>query len=158
MNDGKEKETLTGRPQKLWTEALRRVKGEDTAQLMEQFTAEMTLVAEGLCEDQNKLRGEVDRAAQEEDRRLQRLDSRIEELDTLMQERERETDRLVTELRTRLAVLEKQNAKEAKEREAREREAARKAGKGRNRIRDLTILVVVAAVCILAVTLVIKLV
>ena len=89
MNEDKEKGTLTSRPQKLWTDALRRVKGEDTAQLMEQFTAEMTLVAEGLCEDQSKLREEVDRAAQEEDRRIQRLDSRLEELDTLTRERER---------------------------------------------------------------------
>ena len=158
MKDEKEKEALTSKPQKLWTETLRRVKGEDTVQLMEQFTTEMTLVAEGLCEDQYKLRAEVSRSAQEEDRRIQRLDSRLEELDTLMQERERETDRLVTELRTRLAALEKQNSKEAKERDAREREAARKAGKNRNRIRDLTILVVVATVCAIAVTLIIKLV
>ena len=153
MNDDKEKGTLTSRPQKLWTDTLRRVKGENTTQLMEQFTAEMTLVAEGLCEDQSKLREEVNRAAQEEDRRLQRLDSRLEELDTLIQERERETDRLVTELRTRLAALEKQSGKEA-----REREEARKATKNRNRIRDLTILVAVAAVCVIAVVLVIKLV
>ncbi len=145
-------------PQKLWNDALRRVKGEDHTQLMEQFTSEMTLVAEGLCEDQRKLREETGRTAQEADRRIQRLDSKLEEMNTLMEERERETDRLVTQLRTRLAALEKQTGREAKEREAREREEARKAKKERNRIRDLTILVVVAAVCVIAVTLVIKLV
>ena len=147
--------SLMQKPQKLWNEALRKVKGEDTLQLMEQFTAEMTLVAEGLCEDQNKLRAEVASAGQEEDRRLQRLDTRLEELNTLTEERERETDRLVTELRIRLAALEKQADQAAR---AREREAARQTKKERNHIRDLTVLILVAAACVVAVTLVIKLV
>ena len=46
--------TLTEKPKKLWDGALRMVKGENTASLIEQFTSEMTLVAEGLCEDQSK--------------------------------------------------------------------------------------------------------
>ena len=48
--------TQTKPKPKLWDGALKMVKGENTTQLIEQFTAEMTLVAEGLCEDQNKLR------------------------------------------------------------------------------------------------------
>ena len=47
--------------QKFWNGALKLVKGENTAKLIEDFTAEMTLVAEGLCEDQSKLRREVDK-------------------------------------------------------------------------------------------------
>ena len=35
--------------------------------LIEQFTSEMTLVAEGLCEDQSKLRKEVDGMITEEE-------------------------------------------------------------------------------------------
>ena len=63
-------------PQKLWNDTLRRVKGEDHTQLMEQFTSEMTLVAEGLCEDQTSLRREVDGMMTQEDRRIQKLESR----------------------------------------------------------------------------------
>ena len=51
-----EKTLATEKPKKttLWDGALKMVKGENTNQLIEQFTAEMTLVAEGLCEDQTK--------------------------------------------------------------------------------------------------------
>ena len=74
-----EEKTLTEKQQKkptLWDGALKMVKGENTNQLIEQFTAEMTLVAEGLCEDQTKLRREVDDLTTQEDRRIQKLESR----------------------------------------------------------------------------------
>lgn len=141
---------LMNRPKKIWNEALKRVKGEDTTQLIEQFTAEMTLVAEGLCEDQNKLRGEVNRMVTEEDRRLQQLNSRVEELDRVLTDQEREHDSVITELRGRLAVLERQNERFT-------REAERKEKKSRNSIRDITILIVVAAAAVIAVSLVLKL-
>ncbi len=44
----------------LWDQALKAVKGDSTKELVEQFTQEMTLVAEGLCEDQARLRRAVD--------------------------------------------------------------------------------------------------
>ena len=44
----------------LWEHALRVVRGEGTAELVERFTQEMTLVAEGICEDQARLRRTVD--------------------------------------------------------------------------------------------------
>ena len=97
-----EETNLINKPKKILSDALKMVKGENTAQLIEQFTAEMTLVAEGLCEDQNRLRGEVDRMMTEEDRRLQKLDSRLAEAETAMEEQQRENDRIVTELRNRL--------------------------------------------------------
>ena len=65
-------------PQKLWNGALKLVKGENTAKLIEDFTAEMTLVAEGLCEDQTKLRREVDHLFTEEDRHIQKVESKID--------------------------------------------------------------------------------
>ncbi len=148
-----EETNLINKPKKIWNDALKMVKGENTNQLIEQFTAEMTLVAEGLCEDQNKLRGEVDRMMTVEDRRLQKLDSRLSEAESAAEEQQRENDRIVTELRNRLSTLEKQIAKDAREiREQKEKK------RDRNWLRDMTILITVAAVAVIAVTLVIKLV
>jgi predicted RNase H-like nuclease (RuvC/YqgF family) len=147
--------SLMSKPKKIWNDALRMVKGEDSTQLMESFTAEMTLVAEGLCEDQNRLRGEVSRMMNEEDRRLQKNESHLQELEQTLEEQQREHDRTLTELRNRIAALEKQLSRESRERQS---ELARKGKKERNRIRDLTILICVAAVAAIAVLLVWKLV
>ena len=133
-----EEKTLTAEKTKkptLWDGALKMVKGENTNQLIEQFTAEMTLVAEGLCEDQTKLRREVDGLMTQEDQRIQKLQSRIDLLETSLEEERKAHDRDVTELRNRLSPLEKQAAKTpAKDR--------KKAG---TIIRDLTWLVGIAA-------------
>ena len=64
------KTTTAEKPKKLWDGALKMVRGDNTTQLMENFTAEMTLVAEGLCEDQSTMRRDVDRMINEEDRRI----------------------------------------------------------------------------------------
>ena len=138
-----EEKTLTEKPKKtLWDGALKMVKGENTNQLIEQFTAEMTLVAEGLCEDQTKLRREVDNMTTQEDRRIQKLDSRIDLLQTSLDEERKAHDKDVTELRNRLSMLEKQAAKApAKEK--------KKAG---TIIRDLTWLVGIAAAAWVIVT------
>ena len=107
-----EENTLTEKPKKtLWDGALKMVKGENTNQLIEQFTAEMTLVAEGLCEDQTRLRKEVDGMAAQEDKRIQKLESSIDVLETSLEEERREHDKIVTELRSRISLLEKQAAK-----------------------------------------------
>lgn len=145
-----EEQRLIDRPKKIWNDALKMVKGEDTAQLVEQFTAEMTLVAEGLCEDQNRLRGEVNRMMNEEDRRLQQLDSRAAELETALTEHERDLDKIITELRSRLAALEKQNIQL-------EKESQRKKRKERNLVRDVTILIGVAAGAVILVGLALRL-
>lgn len=109
-----EENTLTEKTTKkptLWDGALKMVKGENTNQLIEKFTAEMTLVAEGLCEDQTKLRREVDDLFSQEDRQDQKLDSRITLLESTLDEERNAHDRDVTELRNRLAALEKKAAK-----------------------------------------------
>ena len=93
-----EENGLMSKPKKIWNDALKMVKGEDTTQLMETFTAEMTLVAEGLCEDQNQLRNEVNRMMNEEDRRLQKQESRIQELEAALAQQEEDRDRTVKEL------------------------------------------------------------
>ena len=96
----------------------------------------MTLVAEGLCEDQSKLRREIDHMQSEEDRRIQRLESKIDMVDSSLDEEKAAHDEALTELRNRMAALEKKAAKEP----------GKKDKKGeRNRIRDLTWLVGIAA-------------
>ena len=85
-----EKTVVTEKPKKLWDGALKMVRGENTNQLIENFTAEMTLVAEGLCEDQTKLRREVDKMFTEEDRRIQTLQSKIDAVETMLDEERKE--------------------------------------------------------------------
>ena len=132
------------KPKTIFSGALKMVKGESTAKLIENFTSEMTLVAEGLCEDQSKLRHEVDKAATEQDRRMQRLESKIDGVDSALDEERTEHDRVVTELRNRLAALEKKAAKEPA-----------KGKKGdRNRIRDLTWLIGVAGAVVIIILLI----
>ena len=124
------------KPRKIWDGALKMVKGENTTQLVEQFTAEMTLVAEGLCEDQSKLRRETDQRLTEEDRRIQRLESQIQMLENTIDEERAQRDRELTETRNRLAALEKKAEKVEKAPEKKEK---------RYLIRDLTWLVGIAA-------------
>ena len=56
----------TKKPRTLWESALKVVKGDSAEQLVEQFTAEMTLVAEGLYDDQARLRHEVEQLRMEQ--------------------------------------------------------------------------------------------
>lgn len=131
-----EKTQITQMPRKLWNGALKMVKGDNTTQLIEQFTAEMTLVAEGLCEDQSKLREETDRHITEKDRQIQKLESRVDLLENALEEERTQRDRELTENRNRMAALERQAAQSEKKEKKSEK---------RNIIKDLTILVGIAA-------------
>ena len=142
-----EKTAVAEKPKKIWDGALKMVRGDNTAQLIENFTSEMTLVAEGLCEDQSSLRREVDKMVTDEDRRIQAIQTQAEAIESSLEEERRAHDKDMTELRNRLAALEKQSSiKPAKE----------KARKG-NIIRDLTVLVAIAAGAWVIVTLLNKL-
>lgn len=132
-------------PQKIWNGALKLVKGENTTKLIEDFTAEMTLVAEGLCEDQSKLRREVDHMITEEDRHIQKVESKIDLVEKTIDEEKETIDRTITELRNRIAVLEKKAGRDAA-----------KAKNGRSIIRDLTWLVGIAAGAWVVVTIIQK--
>ena len=102
----------------LWNQALKAVKGDATSELVEQFTQEMTLVAEGLCEDQARLRKAVDglmhetegqrSKAEQEARELERLLNELEQ-DThrRLDEQEKENKRRLEEITRRIAALEK---------------------------------------------------
>lgn len=99
-------EGTVSKPKQLWSSALKAVKGDSTQQLVEDFTAEMTLVAEGLCEDQARLRQAVEEAAREQDRAKQHADSELRALESTLQENQRDTERRLEELSRRLSALE----------------------------------------------------
>ena len=134
------------KPSNIFTGALRMVKGENTHQLIEEFTSEMTLVAEGLCEDQSKLRREMDQMARVDDRRIQAIESKISAAETSIDEERNAHDRDMTEVRNRLAALEKKA----------NHEPAKGKKKDRNIIRDLTWLVGIAAAAWIIVTVINK--
>ena len=134
-----EEKSIIDKPRKLWDGALKIVKGENPNQLIEHFTAEMTLVAEGLCEDQTRLRREVDEMSRQEDQQIQKLQSRADLLESMLEEERNAHDRDVTELRNRLAALEKKAARESSS------ESGKDKKKSRTVIRDLTWLVGIAA-------------
>ena len=143
-----EETTLMNKPKKLWNDALKMVKGEDSAQLMEQFTAEMTLVAEGLSEDQSRLDREMqslqrrfDRlkseTESEQDRQIQRLESELTAMETALRQEHDQTAGSLSEHMDRLekrldAVEKKMNSKQ------------KATGRAEGIIKQLTILAAVA--------------
>ena len=104
-----EQKNVTG-PRQLWNSAVKAVKGENTNALIEQFTSEMTLVAEGLCEDQARLRQAVDDVRREQDAAAQSLRSEQAAMDAAMQENQRDIDRKLEDISRRLSALEKSKA------------------------------------------------
>jgi hypothetical protein len=113
-------EKNVSKPRQMWNQALKVVKGESTEQLVEDFTSEMTLVAEGLCEDQSRLRKAVDDLRDEQDHLVSAgLKSEQEALEATLRENQRDTDRRLDELTHRLAALEtKQKSKPARKEKA----------------------------------------
>ena len=79
------------------------LKGKDIGQLVEDFTAEMTLVAEGLSEDQQKLFQETDRLSSMQTEMEQRLLDGLHDADVSVGEMRRE----ISSLRSRLEKAEK---------------------------------------------------
>ena len=94
-------------PIKRITQTLRGIRGENTHQLVEAFTSEMTLVAEGLCEDQAKLRTDVENLIREQEK----LETRSgQEYGQLTEEIERQSQILqkrMDALEARISTMEK---------------------------------------------------
>lgn len=130
-------EGMPSKPRRLWENALKAVKGDGSAELVEQFTAEMTLVAEGLVEDQTKLREAVDSARKEQERLCQKLQSGQEALETTIRENQRDIDRRLDEMNKRIQALEAQ-AQAAKSAPKKEKNAKQ------GLIAQLTVLVAIA--------------
>ena len=80
------------------------LKGKDIGQLVEDFTAEMTLVAEGLSEDQQKLSQETDRLSAMQTELEQRMLDGFHDSGVTADEMRAE----IKELRSRLEKAEKQ--------------------------------------------------
>lgn len=95
-----------GKPS-LWNQALKVVKGDSTSELVEQFTQEMTLVAEGLCEDQVRLRKAVDGLIRETDGQRTKSEQDYQDILRQIAEGQKDTSRRLDELSRRIAVLEK---------------------------------------------------
>ena len=133
-----EEQKTPSRPRQLWNSALKVVKGDSTEQLIEEFTSEMTLVAEGLCDDQGRLRKEVELLRTEQDQTAQRLKSEQEAQETTLLETQRDIDRRLDDITHRLSAIEaKLNAKPPKEKES--------SKKQQNLISQLTVLVSIIA-------------
>lgn len=95
------------RPLQLWNNAVKAVKGENTGALVEQFTAEMTLVAEGLCEDQARLRQTMEEVRRAQDALSQQMQSEQSVIESTLREQQRDVDRRLQEIERRLSALEK---------------------------------------------------
>lgn len=129
------------------TQAIKAVKGENTQQLIENFTSEMTLVAEGLFEDQAIINRKLDDIQKEEDSRLQSLDSHISSVDEQREEDRRDLEKKLDELKSRISELEKRN------REI-EKKVSDKKGKTSvlNRIILLTLIICITSVIVVLLT------
>lgn len=103
-------EEKTNKPS-LWTQALKVVKGDSTKDLVEQLTQEMTLVAEGLCEDQARLRKAVDGLIQEAESQTQKAEQDYQDVLQQLEESQKENKARLDELSRRIAALEKPAAK-----------------------------------------------
>ena len=101
-------------PRQIIDSALRAVKGDSTQSLVEDFTAEMTTVAEGLCEDQAKLRSRMSALENAQDRDRQRLEDALSALESETDDSTRELSERVRLLTARLEALEKQEEKKQK--------------------------------------------
>ena len=99
-------EEKTNKPS-LWNQALKAVKGDSTTELVEQFTQEMTLVAEGLCEDQARLRRAVDGLIRESDGQKQKAEQDYQDVLRQLESHEKATKQQLEELTRRVAALEK---------------------------------------------------
>ena len=119
MNKPEENETITETADKknimqsakdFMNGMLSPLKGNDIGQLVEDFTAEMTLVAEGLSEDQQKLSQETERLSAQQTELEQRMLDGLHDAEVSADELKLE----ITDLRSRLEKAE--NARMLEER------------------------------------------
>lgn len=119
------------------TQAIKAVKGENTQQLMENFTSEMTLVAEGLFEDQAEINRRMDNIIKENDSRIQNLGSRIDSVDKQREEDLKDLEKRIETLKNTVNELEKKNKGNEKK-------------NGRNREKNFTfnkLIILVSIIC-----------
>ncbi len=102
------------KPRELIGGALQAIKGPDVQNLMESFTSEMTVVAEGLYDDQMRLRREVEElSAQQTILSQQALDSR-EDLQIKWEQVQKDINARWNDMQKRLQALEAKQHKQGK--------------------------------------------
>lgn len=106
-------EEKTNKPS-LWNQALKVVKGDSTTELVEQFTQEMTLVAEGLCEDQARLRRAVDGLIKEGEGQRAKSEQDYQDVLRQLDAHQKDMKQKLDELSRRVSALEKPAVKEKK--------------------------------------------
>ena len=106
-------EEKTNKPS-LWNQALKVVKGDSATELVEQFTQEMTLVAEGLCEDQARLRRAVDGLIKEGEGQRAKSEQDYQDVLRQLDAHQKDMKQKLDELSRRVSALEKPAAKEKK--------------------------------------------
>lgn len=111
MSDEKQLTRQQSSKPSLWNQALKAVKGDNTSELVEQFTQEMTLVAEGLCEDQARLRRAVDGLIRQAESRNEKADQDYDELERKLDALQKDQKQQLGEIRSRLSALEAQMKK-----------------------------------------------
>ena len=104
INESADKKNIMQSAKDFMNGMLSPLKGKDIGQLVEDFTAEMTLVAEGLSEDQQKLSQETERLSAQQTELEQRLLDGLHDADVSADELKLE----ITALRSRLEKAEKQ--------------------------------------------------
>lgn len=102
-------------PRMIWNQAVKAVRGDDTKELIESFTSEMTLVAEGLCEDQNQLRAACEDLRINLDRVNQESMAEFRHLEKTLTDYQERTEDTLRDLRTRLETMEKKSEKEKRQ-------------------------------------------
>jgi len=110
-------EKTPGKPRRMLQSALKVVKGDSTTALVERFTSEMTLVAEGLAEDQARLHDDISRIENEHDRSRQKLTTDQESIMTELRETQTDIDDRLKDLTRRLDAVERALAAKAKKKE-----------------------------------------
>jgi len=105
---------IINKPKELIGGAIQAIKGPDVQKLMESFTSEMTVVAEGLYDDQMRLRKEVEElSAQQTILSQQVLDSR-EDLQVKWEQALKEINARLGDMQKRLHALEAKQHKQGK--------------------------------------------
>ncbi len=102
------------KPKELMVGALQMIKGQDVQNLVESFTSEMTMVAEGLYDDQMRLRREVEElSSRQENLSRQALDAR-EDMYSRLDQSQKELVTRISDMQKRLQALESKQGKQGK--------------------------------------------
>ena len=102
------------KPKELLGGAIKAIKGPDVQQLVDTFTGEMTVVVEGLYDDQMRLRKEVEALTLSQENFLRELLESREETEAKCEQSLKELACRMTDLQKRVQALEASKGKQAK--------------------------------------------